>query len=58
MSAGKTGLGILDRAIANMHLLLPTWEGGRPTDIDPKRWNLHLYLQQQCQDVREPDGQS
>ena len=60
MSAGKTGLGTLERAIATMHLLLPTWEGGRPTDIDPKLCKLHghLYLQQQCQDAWEPDGQS
>ena len=65
MSGGTTGLGILQRALANMPVPASTWEGGPPTDIDPKLCKLHgcpspddaEYLRQQCQDVWEPDGQ-
>ena len=66
MSGGKTGLGILERAVANMPVLLLTWEGGPPTDIDFKVYkvpgcpppNDAEYLRQQCEDVWEHDAQS
>ena len=66
MSGGTTGLGILEQALANMPVLVSTWEGGPPTDIDLKVYKVPgcpapddvEYLRQQCQDVWQPDGQS
>ena len=66
MTKGTTGLGMLERALANMPVLVSTWEGGPPTNVDPKLWKLlgcpppddAEYLRQQCQDVWEPDCQS
>ena len=40
MSGGTTGSGILERGLAHMPVIVFTWEGGPPTDIDPKRCKL------------------
>ena len=57
---------MLERALANMPVLMSTSEGGPPTDIEPHLCKLRggpspddaEYLQQQCQDIWEHDGQS
>ena len=66
VSGGTTGLGILERALANMPVLVSTLQAGPPTDIDAKLCNLRgcppldnaEYLRQQCQDVWESHRQS
>ena len=66
VSGGTTGLGMLERAVANMLVLVSTLEGGPPAAIDPKICQLRgcpppddaEYFRQQCQDVWEHDGQS
>ena len=64
MSGGTTGLEMLERAMANWPILELTWEGGPPTDIDPKLCKLYgyppqdEYLRQQCTRFREPDALS
>ena len=58
-------MGILERALANWPILESTWEGGPPTGIDPKLCQVRgrpppddaEYLQQQCNNVWEPDAQ-
>ena len=66
MSGGTTGLGMLQRALANMPVLVSTREGGPATDIDVKLYKVPGcpppddagYLRQQCQDVWESDRHS
>ena len=66
MSGGKTGLEIPEKALANWPMLESTWEGGPPTDMDPKLCKLRgcsppddaEYIRQQCENVWEPDRQS
>ena len=65
MSGGTTGLAIPERALANMLVLVATWEGGPLTDIYLKLYTVPGspppddagYLRQQCQDVAVPQGQ-
>ena len=65
-SRGKTGRRILERAVANMPVLVSTWEGGPPTDVDFGLYKIPVcpppddaeYRRQQCQDVWEPDDQT
>ena len=60
---GKTGLEVLEPALANMPVLLSTREGGPPTDMDFGLCKIPgcpppddaEYLRQQCQHVWEPD---
>ena len=57
---------MLERALANWPILESTWEGGPPTDIDPKFGRLYgyppqedaKYFGQQCLSLEEPDAKS
>ena len=40
MSGGTTGLGILGQALANMPVLVSTWEGGPPNDISFRLYKI------------------
>ena len=46
MSGGRTSLGVLDPALANIPVLTSTWKGGPPTDIKPKSYQMPGYLPQ------------
>ena len=66
MSAGTTGLEMLEQALANWPILESTWEGGPRTNIDPTFCKLYGYPPQndaefyrgQCASLEEPDTQS
>ena len=57
---------MLEGALANWPILESTWEGGPPTNIDPKLCKLYgyhpqddaEYFQQQCSSLEERDAQS
>ena len=66
MSGSTTGLEMLQQALAHCPIVESTWEGGPPTNIDPKTCKLYGYPPQgdaeyyrgQCLSLKESDAQS
>ena len=66
MSGARTGLEMLEQAMANWPILESTREGGPPTNIDPKFCKLYRhppqndaeYYQGQCSSLERPHTHS